>query len=170
MILSAEGGGVNWDRLVRARSAWVSVSPTSSRLPFVQEVADHNWLVAVRTETAKTHSAHEASAVLTPLLAEGSGVAGRAHIDGDRPAGLSGNGDDDGWHRRATAPRPGPAPTGIAAVEPPARGAEGSLADRADHRRGIVAPRGFGPHGLDRLAGGDGSGSVPAVPGFCRRR
>jgi hypothetical protein len=134
---SAEGGRV-W-------AVWVSGGPGCSGHgdhAVAEELHDRDRVIARGARAADADPALEAPVVFADLVADGSGSAAVALIDGDRLAGL---GLRHGKARLGCVAtsfvRGGPA--GVAAVPPAAGGLERLAASGASHRDVVVTRRRF---------------------------
>jgi hypothetical protein len=127
--------------------AWFEASSWCGGHLLVDEFVDGDGFVAVGAAASDADAAYEGAAVVASLRSEGPGAAGVALVDGDGPAG-SGGGDGSGRVVVASS-SVGGGFAGVGAVHAPPAGGEGSLADGAGDRDGIVTGRGLGIGGHD---------------------
>ena len=110
------------------------------------QIGHGDRLVTVRAGAAQANPGHESPAVLAALVADRSGAAGAALIDGQRLPRPAGGSNDDRCRRRLVPALPGETSAGVGAELLSPRWGEEALAHRAGHRRRIVPQRGGVSH------------------------
>ena len=103
----------------------------------VEDLSNGDGFVARRAGAADPDALHEGGALVAALLAECSGPAVAALVDGDGPAGPVG-GDDHGPFLSVSPAAVGGSSAGVGAEASSSAGGERLLADRAADRDAIV--------------------------------